>query len=394
MSDSAKAKGRSLNKFITLLLLCAVAGGVYVTYAGTEQQSENTATIAPPPPVAEFVTMQMQPVRLWTSFSGRLSAVDMAEIKPLVSGELQQVLFDDGQLVEKGDLLFVIDPRPYQAALNRAQAQLTSAESRAKLAREELDRSERLVKNKLVSESVFDAAKNEYQVASAAINEAESAVAQAKLDLNYCYIRAPFSGRVSRAELTQGNIAETTPNAPVLTTLVANNQLYAEFDVDEQTYIKFVRGSQNDEKMPVQLTLAADESVVYRGEIHSFDNQLDVSSGTIRARAIFENTDGALTPGMYANVKLGAVNEQQTLLIPERAIGTNQNKKFVYVINAENQAVYREVVLAGHHDEQRLVAAGLEVGDKVVVNGLSHIRPNSLVTPKPIEASPQVATTE
>jgi multidrug efflux system membrane fusion protein len=394
MSDSAKVKGRSLNKVITFFLLCAIAGGVYVTNAGTEQQSENSVTNAPPPPVAEFVTMQMQPVRLWTGFSGRLSAVDMAEIKPLVSGELQQVLFDDGQLVEKGDLLFVIDPRPYQAAVNRAQAQLTSAKSRAKLAKEELDRSERLVKNKLVSESVFDAAKNEYQVASAAINEAESAVAQAKLDLDYCYIRAPFSGRVSRAELTQGNIVETSPNAPVLTSLVANNRLYAEFDVDEQTYIKFVRGSQKDEKMPVQLTLAADESVVYRGEIHSFDNQLDASSGTIRARAIFENTDGALTPGMYANVKLGAVSEQQSLLIPQRAIGTNQNKKFVYVINAENQAVYREVVLAGHHDDQRLVAAGLKVGDKVVVNGLSHIRPNSVVTPKPIEASPQVAITD
>jgi len=394
MSDSARAKGRILYKFITFLLLCAVAGAVYVTNAGTDQQSESTAAAVPSPPVAEFMTMQLEAVRIWTGFSGRLRAVDMAEIKPLVSGELQQVLFDDGQTVEKGDLLFVIDPRPYQAAVNRAQAQLTSAKSRAKLAKEELDRSERLVKNKLVSESVFDAAKNEYQVSSAAINEAESAVAEAKLDLNYCYIRAPFSGRISRAELTQGNIVETTPNAPVLTTLVANDQLYAEFDVDEQTYIKFIRGSQNDQKMPVQLTLAADESVVYQGTIHSFDNQLDVSSGTIRARAIFQNTDGALTPGMYANVKLGAVNEQQTLLVPERAIGTNQNKKFVYVINDENQALYREVGLGGHHKDKRLITSGLQVGDKVVVNGLSHIRPNSPVTPKPADTSAQVAKTE
>ncbi|KGM07446.1 RND efflux system, membrane fusion protein CmeA [Methylophaga thiooxydans] len=392
MSDSsAKAKSRSWLKITTVLLLCATAGAVYVTNA--ENQQDKATAAAPPPPVVEVISLTPEIVRIWTNFSGRLSAVDTAEIKPLVGGELQQVAFDDGQLVEKNDLLFVIDPRPYQAALRRAEAQLTSAKSRAKLAKDELDRSQRLVKNKLVSESVFDAAKNEYQVATASINEAESAVAQAKLDLNYCYIRAPFAGRVSRAELTVGNIIETSPNAPVLTTLVANNRLYAEFDVDEQTYIKFVRSSQRDQKMPVEMTLAADNSVIYQGEIHSFDNQLDVSSGTIRARAIFENTDGALTPGMYANVRLGAANEQETLLVPDLAIGTNQDKKFVYVVNADNKATYREVMLGGHHNDQRLVTSGLQAGDKVVVNGLSHIRPDTLVTPKPLDDTQSVAKT-
>jgi len=393
MSDlSAKPKSRSWLKVTTLLLLCATAGAVYVAYA--DNQQEKAAAAAPPPPVAEVITLKPETVRIWTNFSGRLQAVDIAEIKPLVGGELQQVAFDDGQLVAKNDLLFVIDPRPYQAAVKRAEAQLASAKSRAKLAKDELDRSERLVKNKLVSESVFDAAKNEYQVASASINEAESAVAQAKLDLNYCYIRAPFAGRVSRAELTVGNIIETAPSAPLLTTLVANSRLYAEFDVDEQTYINFVRNSHSEQQMPVEMTLAADESVVYHGEIHSFDNQLDVSSGTIRARAIFDNTDGALTPGMYTNVRLGAAQEQETLLVPDRAIGTNQNKKFVYVINADNKATYREVTLAGHHNEQRLVTKGLQAGDNVVVNGLSHIRPDMVVTPKSLDDPQSVATTE
>lgn len=393
MSDSsAKAKSRSWLKITTVLLLCATVGAVYVTNA--ENQQDNATAEAPPPPVVEVISLAPEVVRIWTNFSGRLSAVDTAEIKPLVGGELQQVAFDDGQLIEKNDLLFVIDPRPYQAAVRRAEAQLTSAKSRAKLAKDELERSQRLVKNKLVSESVFDAAKNEYQVATASINEAESAVAQAKLDLNYCYIRAPFAGRVSRAELTVGNIIETSPNAPVLTTLVANNRLYAEFDVDEQTYIKFVRNSQHDQKMPVEMTLAADNSVIYQGEIHSFDNQLDVSSGTIRARAIFENTDGALTPGMYANVRLGAASEQETLLVPDLAIGTNQDKKFVYVINADNKATYREVTLGGHHNDQRLVLSGLQVGDKVVVNGLSHIRPDTVVTPKLLDDTQSVAKTE
>ncbi|WP_438970845.1 efflux RND transporter periplasmic adaptor subunit [Methylophaga sp.] len=365
-----------------------------MTNADNQQKKSQSAPATPPPPVAEVITVKPEFVRIWTNFSGRLRAVDMAEIKPLVGGELQQVLFDDGQLVEKNDLLFVIDPRPYKAALVRAEAQLTSAKSRAKLAEDELERSERLVKNKLVSESVFDAAKNEYQVAAASINEAESAVAQARLDLNYCYIRAPFSGRVSRAEVTVGNVIETRTGAPVLTTLVANNRLYAEFDVDEQTYIEFIRTSQREQKMPVEMTLAADDSVVYHGEIDSFDNQLNVSSGTIRARAIFDNTDGALTPGMYANVRLGAATEQETLLIPSRAINTNQDKKFVYVVNDDNKATYREVSLGGHHNDQRLIKDGLEAGDTVIVNGLSHIRPDSVVTPKPFDSAESAAQTE
>lgn len=393
--SSTKRQNRSWFKFTSLLLICAVAAVVYINTANSEQQKEqSTSAAAPPPPVAEIITMQAEKVRTWNSFSGRLAAVDIAEIKPLVGGELQQVKFDDGQKVEKGDLLFVIDPRPYQAAVKRAEAQLASARSRAKLADDELKRTQQLVKKKLVSESVFDAARNEYQVANAAIEEARSALAQTKLDLDYCYIRAPFSGQVSRAELTVGNIIETSPNAPVLTTLVANDKLYAEFDVDEQTYIKSVRHSQSDEPMPVQMTLAADESVSYKGKIHSFDNQLDTSSGTIRARAIFDNTDGALTPGMYANLKLGSAQEQDVMLIPERAIGTNQDKKFVYVLNDDNEATYRQVTLGQHHDERRIINSGLQSGDRVVINGLSHIRPNSKVTPKPVDPAQQVAATE
>lgn len=390
---SSKPKKRSWSKAILLLLLCGAAAYVYVSNADNQQEQSEMAA-APPPPVVEVITLKPESVRMWTHFSGRLRAVETANIKPMASGELQQVLFEDGQLIEKNDLLFVIDPRPYQAAVKRAEAQLVSAKSRARLAKDELERSERLVKNKLVSESVFDAAKNEYQVASAAINEAESALSEAKIDLNYCYVRAPFTGRVSRPELTVGNIIETTIGAPTLTRLVADDRLYAEFDVDEQTYISFVRNKQDDQQLPVKMTLAADDSVVYQGQLYSFDNQIDVSSGTIRARAIFDNTDGVLTPGMFANVQLGAANEQQTLLVPERAISTNQDKKFVYVIDAENKATYREVILGGHHNDQRLVNKGLNAGDRVVVNGISHIRPDTVVNPKPFETTASVAKTD
>lgn len=390
---TSRRQSRGWFKLSFLLVIAAAAVAVYFNSAYSEQSQEAPAAASPPPPVAEFVTVAPQEVRIWTGFSGRLSAVDKAEIKPLVGGELQQVLFEDAQKVEKGDLLFVIDPRPYQAAVKRAEAQLTSARSRAKLANDELERSEQLVKKKLVSESVFDAAKNEFQVATATIEEASSALAQAKLDLDYCYIRAPFSGQVSRAELTVGNIIETSPNAPVLTTLVANDKLYAEFDIDEQTYLRSMRHSQGDKAMPVEMTLAADTSVTYQGKIHSFDNQLDVSSGTIRARAIFDNTDGALTPGMYANVHLGTAETQSVMLIPERAVGTNQDKKFVYVINDNDEISYHEVTLGAHHKGSRIVLTGLQEGDRVVVNGLSHIRPNSKVTAKPAETQ-QVAATE
>lgn len=389
---SSEHQSRGWLKLSVLLMICAVLAGIYVNNANSEQ-SPDAAVMTPPPPVAEFVTMTPQDVRIWTSFSGRLSAVDMAEIKPLVGGELQQVLFEDAQQVEKGDLLFVIDPRPFQAEVRRAEAQLASAHSRAKLAKDELKRAEQLVKNKLVSESVFDAAENEFRVATAAIEEAQSALAQAKLNLDYCYIRAPFSGQVSRAELTVGNIIETSPNAPVLTTLIANDKFYAEFDIDEQTYLRTMRQSQGSKAMPVEMTLAADDSVIYQGKIHSFDNQLDVSSGTIRARAVFENTDGILTPGMYANVRLGSAEPETVLLVPDRAVGTNQDKKFVYVINENDEVVYHEVALGAHHQGQRIVLSGLNEGDRVVVNGLSHLRPNSKVSAKAVDVQ-QLAVTE
>lgn len=387
MSDiQAKPKKRGLLKTFILILIVAAAGYQYMTYAdGNQKKQAAKPAAAPPPPVAQVMVMKPRSVRTWADYSGKLSAVNIAEIKPQVGGEIQKVLFKDGDTVDKDALLFVIDPRPHEAALKKAKAQLESANSRAKLAKDELARTKRLVEKKLISESAYDSAKNDYQVAIASINEAESALVQAKLDLDYCYVRAPFKGRVSRAELTVGNVVATTPNAPVLTTIVSNDKLYAEFNVDEQTYIKMVRGVPDPSQMPVTLTLAADKSVVYKGHIYSFDNQLDTNSGTIRARAIFDNVDGILTPGMFANVRLGSATEKSVLLVPQRAVNTNQDKKFVYVVDADNKATYREVTLGNYHDNERVVVSGLKTGDRVVVDGLSHIRPNSVVTPKVVD---------
>ncbi len=336
---------------------------------------------APPPPNVEVKTVESEKIRVWTSYSGRLTAVDVAEIKPQVSGEITKVLFDDGQQVKKGEQLFEIDPRPYQAELNKMKAQLATAKSRAKLAKDELERKKTLVKNKLVSESIYDIALNEYEVATVSIHEAESALQETKLNLDYAYIKAPFDGQISRAELTVGNIVDANVSTPVLATIVSNDKVYAEFNVDETTYIKARREHAEPTSMPVELTLSDDPSFVYSGHIHSFDNQLDVSSGTIRARAVFENTDGVLTPGMFANVKLGSINKKDVLLIPSKAIGTNQDKKFVFIVDDENKAVYRPVSLGVYHQDSRVVTSGLEQGDRVITNGLAHIRPNSVVNP-------------
>lgn len=372
------------------VLLALLAVIYYIAFPHQGYSSDETASAAPPARQVFVTAVALESVRLWTRFAGRLTAVHTAEIKPRVSGEIQQVLFQDGQLVERGELLFVIDPRPYQAAVQQAKAQLASAESRTTLARDELARASKLVERKLVSDSIYDAAKNEYQVASAMIREAESAVVRTELDLQYAHIKAPFSGRISRAELTEGNLVEAGASAPVLAALVSNQQLYAEFNVDEQTYLQSIRSADNTEAMPVELTLANDERV-YRGTIHAFDNQLDISSGTIRARAIFDNTDGALTPGMYANVQLGAATEVEVLLIPVGAVGTNQDKKFVYVVGEDHIAAYREVTLGSYHKGQRVVLSGLQPGDQVVINGLAHIRPGMPVDPAP--AQPQTTDT-
>jgi multidrug efflux system membrane fusion protein len=387
---SGKRHPRFAAGAITAVLLALLATLYYVAFPQQGYSSDETATGAPPARQVPVTAVTLQSVRLWTRFAGRLTAVNTAEIKPRVSGEIQQVLFQDGQLVERGELLFVIDPRPYQAAVQQAKAQLASAESRTTLARDELARASKLVERKLVSDSIYDAAKNEYQVASAMIREAESAVVRTELDLQYAHIKAPFSGRISRAELTEGNLVEAGASAPVLAALVSNQQLYAEFNVDEQTYLQSIRSADNTEAMPVELTLANDERV-YRGTIHAFDNQLDISSGTIRARAIFDNTDGALTPGMYANVQLGAATEVEVLLIPVGAVGTNQDKKFVYVVGEDHIAAYREVTLGSYHKGQRVVLSGLQPGDQVVINGLAHIRPGMPVDPAP--AQPQTSDT-
>lgn len=385
------AGSRIRSRLGVMLMFAALIGGAVALYEAASTSSSHAESsgdaAAMPAQKVEVLTIKEQPLRNWASFSGRLWAVDYVEVRPRVSGTLQDVLFEEGAIVKKGEPLYVIDPRPFEAAVAHAKAELQSARSRVELAKVELKRSEGLVKQKYVSESVYDERKNDYKVALAAVEAAEARLQKASLDLEYAHIDAPVSGRISRAEITEGNVVEAGSSAPVLTTIVSNEEIYADFEVDEQTYLRFIRQTNRDNggvsSMPVHLSLVGDKTV-YEGYIHSFDNRIDPRSGTIRARAVFKNTDGALMPGMFANVKLGAPQEVTTIVVPERAVGTDQDKKFVLVVDEKNTVNYREVRLGNSQNGERIVLDGLAAGDRIIVNGLMRVRPGMEVAPEEI----------
>ncbi len=342
----------------------------------------------------EVTVIKEQPVRIWKNFSGRLTAVDYIEIRPQASGLITDVRFEDGQFVKKDDILYVIDPRPLKVAVAKAKANLAVARARFELADNEYKRAKNLIETKVISMRIFGERASEQQVAKSTVNSAEAELSQAKINLGYAYVKAPVSGRVSRAEITVGNLVSAGSNAPLLTSIVSSESIYADFEVDEQTYLRYVQVESLDTKaeqeVPVELRLQRDEKV-YKGKIHAFDNRIDPASGTIRARAIFDNPLGKLLPGMYARVKLGSARKERIILLSERAIGTDQNRRFVYVVNNENKTTYREVQLGDSIDGDRIVRSGLKAGDKVIVRGLMRIRPDMVVNPQVTQDASVVA---
>jgi multidrug efflux system membrane fusion protein len=340
--------------------------------------------VHPPTPVV-VETLEPRKLRLWTQFSGRLHAIDYAEVRPQVSGTITDIKFADGQMVKQGDLLVVIDPRPYEAAVERDQAALTSAESKVTLAQVQAKRYTSLIESHSISQDELDNITNADRVAEAEEQNAGAVLKQAKLDLEHAYVTAPISGRTSRAELTMGNLVQTIVGAPIVTTIVSQDGIYADFDVDEQTYLQtvraYARGNAQEQQIPVQLVVQGDTGHVYDGFIESFDNRIDPTSDTIRARARFANSDGALLPGMFVTVKLSGATERSVLLVPQRAISFDQSKSAVYVVDAESKVAYREVQLGRQVDTDRVVENGLEPGDRVIVDGTQMVRPEDVVAP-------------
>ena len=346
------------------------------------------ADVAAAPPAAPtpvtVASVLPRHMRLWTEFSGRLAAVDSAEIRPQVNGRITEIRFKDGQQVHEGDILFVIDPRPYEAAVGKAEADLATSRTNANLARVELDRARRLIDQQAIAHDYFDQKNNASGVAQAAIQSAAAALTQAKLDVDHAYVKAPISGRVSRAEITVGNLVQTSP-APLLTTIVSDNGIYADFDVDEQTYLQSVRAhattADQEHKIPVELSVQGDNGHVYKGTIESFDNKIDTGTGTIRARARFANEDGALVPGMFASVKLASAANSTVMLVPDDAIGSDQSKRFVFVVGQDRKAAFREVTLGQDVNGERVVLSGLQPREKIIVDGVQRVQPGAVVEP-------------
>lgn len=364
-----------------IVTVVATGGALYL---GRGTKPSQAAPDMPPVPVT-VQTLQLEKLRVWTEFSGRLRAVDSVELRPQVSGRITAVRFEDGQHVKAGDILFVIDPRPYEAAVARARANLASAQTNAAFAKVEFERAASMIKSQVIPQRVYDERANAQRVANATLESAVAQLKQAELDLEYAHVRAPISGRASRAEITVGNLVQAGPGAPLLTTIVGNHSIYVDFEVDERTYVEIAGGAQRREderRIPVQLSLPGENGRTYEGHVHSFDNHIDVATGTIRTRAKFDNSDGSLVPGMFANVRLASAAERDLLLIPERAIGFDQSKKFVFVVGDDNKVAYREVELGKQVQAQRIALKGVQVGDRVIVDGVQKVRPNAIVSPQ------------
>ena len=371
----------------SLLLL---SGGGYAFYHANAKPAPQGAPPAIPVSVESLHDRKVEP---FAQFSGRIDAVDYAEIRPQVAGRITEIRFKDGQQVRAGDILFVIDPRPYQAAAAKASGDLASAVNNARLAEVERDRGERLIKAQALSQESYDQRVNADGVAQAAVKSAQAALAAAQVDVDHAFIKAPISGRISRAEITVGNLVGSATAAPqLLASIVSDNGVYADFEVDEQTYLNVVRNhaltQDQQQAIPVTLTVQGDsEAHAYQGRIESFDNRISTGSGTIRARARFANEDGSLVPGMFVSVRMGGTTVSKALLVPETAIGNDQSKRFVFVVGQDNKAEYREVVLGSTVEGKRVVVSGLKAGDQVILNGLQKLAPGASVAPQAVKTA-------
>ncbi|RZS80915.1 efflux RND transporter periplasmic adaptor subunit [Pigmentiphaga kullae] len=366
-----------------------VAGGIAVQRMPALAGQETPAAPAPAAAVdvAEVVS---RTITDWRGYSGRLEAVDRVEIRPLVSGTLTAVHFQDGALVRKGEVLFTIDPRPYAAEVARVQGQLAAAEARDAYAASELARGQRLLSDNAIAKRDFEEKQNAAREAVANLQAARAALEAARLNLEYTRITAPVSGRISRAQVTVGNVVAAGAASAPLTTLVSTARMYAAFDVDEPTYLKMAQASRaSSGAIPVYLGLANEEGHPRKGTVSFIDNRLDVASGTIRVRAVFDNPDGQLIPGLYARVQLGGGKPRDALLIDERAVGTDQDKRFVLVLDEGNRTRYREVRLGTASGGLRVVDDGLKAGERIVVNGLQRVRPGEPVTPREVPMAGQ-----
>lgn len=415
LSQPRARRGRRVLGVVALAAVLAVGASVlapryapWLTSVPWLNGSAPVATTAPAAPAAipvSVATVEQKDTAIWADFSGRLEAVGRVEIRPRAAGAIMEAHFREGSVVKQNDLLFTIDPAPYAVVVQGAEAQLASAQARLVLAAKEQQRAQQLVGNGFTPQRDVDQRVNEQRGAEANLRAMQAAVDAARLNLGFTQVRAPITGRVGRIEVTAGNLVPEGPTAPVLTTLVSVNPIYASFEADEQSLARALAslqgggmpggtagstpGSKGDlveqiGRIPVQMGTLSTPGTPFEGRLQLVDNVVDARSGTVRVRAVFENADGQLMPGQFARLRLGLARIEPAIAINEGAIGTDQDRRFVMVVGADNVVAYRRVALGGTVEGMRLVTAGLKPGEHIVVNGLQRIRPGAVVQPQPV----------
>ena len=386
LSDRFWSSGR--NK--SLLALVAVAIGIGL--AGCEKPAQAPAASAPAVTVANPTK---RTVTDWDEFTGRFDAIEQVQVRARVTGFVMSVDFKDGAIVKTGDLLYVIDPRQYEAAAEQARGQLADAKAKVDLAERELARAETLVKTSAVSESVVDQRRQTLSAAQAATMQAEGALKRALLDVEYTRVVAPIDGRVSRHLVTVGNLVQGSESgATLLTSIVSLDPIHVYFDMDESIYIKNSRlwfegkrPSSRDTANPVQVILSGETKPSHEGFVDFLDNRLDIGTGTLRGRGLVKNQDLSILPGQFARVRVLGSAPYEALLLPDTAIATDQSRKIVFVVKADNTVEARPVVLGPLDDGLRVIREGLKPDDQVVIDGLQRVRIGAKVAPHPPAAS-------
>jgi len=353
----------------------------------------------PPPPSVSAAPVLVKQVSQWDDFSGRVEAVESVELRPRVSGYIDKVNYVEGQEVKKGDVLFTIDARSYRAELDRATAELNRARTQAQVSRSEADRARRLSDQQAISTETWEQRRAVSEQALAQVQAAQAAVDAARLNMEFTQVRAPINGRAGRAMVTAGNLVTAGDSASVLTTLVSLDKVHVYFDADEGTFLRYAqmarkgeRPSERDSELPVKVGLSGENGFPHDGKVDFLDNQVTRSTGTIRVRALLDNADRAFTPGLFARVQLLGSGQFQAMLIDEKAVLTDQDRKFVYVVDKDNKAQRRDIELGRNADGLRIVEQGLKAGDRVIVDGVQKVfMPGMPVQAKAVAMQPVAA---
>lgn len=379
-----KALARSTSGVPVLALAVSLLFAAVITACSS--QAEPAAGMPPPPEVSVAQVLSKQ-VSEWDDFTGRVTAIETVELRPRVSGYVERVAYQEGQEVKKGDLLFVIDQRRYKAQLDQAQADLERARAEARLAQTQDVRAQTLVEAKAISREEFETRRAATTQGNAAVRAAEAAVANAQLDLQFTQVRSPINGRAGRAAVTEGNLAQA--DSTLMTTLVSQDPVFVYFEADEQSFLRYQAlardGKRAQSQNPVRVGLANEQGYPHEGTVDFTDNQVDPATGTIRARAVLRNPDRIFTPGLFARVQLEGSSSVKAMLIDEKAVLTDQDRKYVYVLGPKNAATRKDVQLGRIVDGLRVVNSGLAPTDKVIVHGVQKVFfPGMPVSPKQI----------